>query len=188
MLKADGRSPHLEGPALKSASVGEPVGMSKMSRALFERVVVEADLDLFAEYETGGLKRLAANYPIYFPRVAALVSAKIDTPRISSRAEKVVSQSCALSRLAAHLSRKTIQVRLLQYERVLGGEQAGRRGAEHGRPDTLAIYSRDAHPPGRGLTGRYDPGRGDLERALGRLGGRQWSRRVHEGLIDSKRR
>jgi L-glutamine-phosphate cytidylyltransferase len=67
-------------PAIKEASVGELVGISKISRALFERMVVEADLDPSAEYETGGLKRLAADYPVYCTRVPDLVWAEIDTP------------------------------------------------------------------------------------------------------------
>ena len=40
-------------PTIKEASVGELVGISKISRALFERMVLLADLDPSAEYETG---------------------------------------------------------------------------------------------------------------------------------------
>jgi 2-aminoethylphosphonate-pyruvate transaminase len=66
--------------ALEQTSVGELVGISKMSRALFARMVFQADQDPSAEYETGGLKRLAADYPVYCAKVADLVWAEIDTP------------------------------------------------------------------------------------------------------------
>jgi choline kinase len=61
-------------------SVGELVGISKISRTLFERMVLLADVNPLAEYETGGLKRLAADYPVYFTKVSDLVWAEIDTP------------------------------------------------------------------------------------------------------------
>jgi choline kinase len=62
------------------SSVGELVGISKISRPLFERMVLQADLDPSAEYETGGLARLAAEYPVYCTRIADLVWGEIDTP------------------------------------------------------------------------------------------------------------
>ena len=72
-------------------SVGELVGISKdSSRALFERMVLLADLDPSAEYETGGLKRLAAEYPVYCVKVDDLVWAEIDTPEHLDRVRTLI--------------------------------------------------------------------------------------------------
>jgi 2-aminoethylphosphonate-pyruvate transaminase len=75
-------------PSLAQASVGELVGISKVSHALFERMVAQAELDPSAEYETGGLARLAAAYPLYWTRVADLIWAEIDTPAHFARVQQ----------------------------------------------------------------------------------------------------
>jgi 2-aminoethylphosphonate-pyruvate transaminase len=67
-------------PGRTESSVGELVGISRLSHPLFERMVAQADLDPSAEYETGGLARLAAEYPVYWARIADLVWGEIDTP------------------------------------------------------------------------------------------------------------
>jgi 2-aminoethylphosphonate-pyruvate transaminase len=74
--------------SLAQASVGELVGISKLSHALFERMVAQAELDPSAEYETGGLARLAAAYPLYWTRVADLIWAEIDTPAHFARVQQ----------------------------------------------------------------------------------------------------
>jgi choline kinase len=77
-------------PALSHTSAGELVGISKISRALYMRMVLLADLDPSAEYETGGLKRLAADYPVYCAKVADLVWAEIDTPEHFERVRSLI--------------------------------------------------------------------------------------------------
>jgi 2-aminoethylphosphonate-pyruvate transaminase len=77
-------------PALSRTSAGELVGISKISRALFERMVSLADLDPSAEYETGGLKRLAADYPVHCTKIADLVWAEIDTPEHFERVRTLI--------------------------------------------------------------------------------------------------
>jgi 2-aminoethylphosphonate-pyruvate transaminase len=94
--------------ALAPDSVGELVGISKISRPLFERMVLQADLDPAAEYETGGLKHLAADYPIYTTKVADLVWAEIDTPahflRVQTHIYPKLQVSVSLRPSTSHLS------------------------------------------------------------------------------------
>jgi 2-aminoethylphosphonate-pyruvate transaminase len=77
-------------PATAMTSFGELVGICRISHPLFERMVQQADLDPSAEYETGGLSRLAADYPVYCARIADLVWAEIDTPAHFERVQTQV--------------------------------------------------------------------------------------------------
>ena len=65
---------------LSDASVGELVGISKISRRLFERMQRQAESNPIAEYETGALAALAREYALYYCLVPDLVWAEIDTP------------------------------------------------------------------------------------------------------------
>jgi 2-aminoethylphosphonate-pyruvate transaminase len=76
--------------ALAPSSVGELVGISKISRPLFERLLHEAERDPSAEYETGALARLAPEHPLYAAYVADLVWAEIDTPSDFERVRRQV--------------------------------------------------------------------------------------------------
>ncbi len=84
-------------PANAPSSVGELVGISRVSRALFERMVVLADADPSAEYETGGLARIARDYPVYCTRIADLVWAEIDTPAHFERVQSLIYPKLSLS-------------------------------------------------------------------------------------------
>jgi 2-aminoethylphosphonate-pyruvate transaminase len=77
-------------PATSATSFGELVGISRVSHALFERMVQQADLDPSAEYETGGLSRLATDYPVYCARISDLVWAEIDTPAHFERVQSLI--------------------------------------------------------------------------------------------------
>jgi 2-aminoethylphosphonate-pyruvate transaminase len=77
-------------PALADRSVGELVGISKLSRRLFAHLMQQADFDASAEYETGGLTRIASSYPLYYTLLDDLVWAEIDTPAHFERVQRVV--------------------------------------------------------------------------------------------------
>jgi 2-aminoethylphosphonate-pyruvate transaminase len=66
--------------ALADRSVGELVGISKISGALYERMLQRSEGDLAAEYESGTLARVAREYPVGYALVPDLVWAEIDTP------------------------------------------------------------------------------------------------------------
>jgi 2-aminoethylphosphonate-pyruvate transaminase len=75
---------------LAPSSIGELVGISKISPRLFERMLREAERDPAAEYETGALARLAPEHPLYAAYVADLVWAEIDTPADVERVRRQV--------------------------------------------------------------------------------------------------
>jgi 2-aminoethylphosphonate-pyruvate transaminase len=66
--------------ALAERRVGELVGISKISHPLYERMLRRADDDISAEYETGTLAAVAAEYPLGYALVSDLIWAEIDTP------------------------------------------------------------------------------------------------------------
>jgi 2-aminoethylphosphonate-pyruvate transaminase len=66
--------------ALADRSVGELVGISKISRTLYERMLRHSEGDLDAEYESGTLARVAREYPVGYALIPDLVWAEIDTP------------------------------------------------------------------------------------------------------------
>ena len=71
-------------------SVGELVGITKISADVLKRLAELAEREPAAEYETGGLARLAADYPLSFTLVPDLVWAEIDTPAHFERVRRVV--------------------------------------------------------------------------------------------------
>jgi 2-aminoethylphosphonate-pyruvate transaminase len=77
-------------PALRATSVGELVGISKLSGRLFGRLLEQSDGDLDAEYETGALARIAPHEPIFYTLLEDLVWAEIDTPADFERVRRLV--------------------------------------------------------------------------------------------------
>jgi choline kinase len=77
-------------PALRGGSVGELVGISKLSGRLFGRLLEQSDGDPGAEYETGALARIAPHEPVSYTLLPDLVWAEIDTPADFERVRRLV--------------------------------------------------------------------------------------------------
>jgi 2-aminoethylphosphonate-pyruvate transaminase len=76
--------------ALAEYSVGELVGISKVSTELFQRMLHRAAADRATEYETGTLAQVAREYRVGYALIADLVWAEIDTPAHFERARSEV--------------------------------------------------------------------------------------------------
>jgi choline kinase len=76
--------------AILHHSAGELVGISRISRTLFARMLDYAAENPHTEYETGALAAVARSYPVYYSVVPDLVWAEIDTPAHLDRVRRHV--------------------------------------------------------------------------------------------------
>jgi len=72
------------------SSAGELVGISKISTALYERMLAYASEHPNNEYESGALTSVAQSYPVYFALIPDLVWAEIDTPAHLDRVRRTI--------------------------------------------------------------------------------------------------
>ncbi len=70
-------------------SVGEYVGIAKISKQLYGRLIQSADSDPKLSYDMDSLVQITSEYPVYFLRMEGLDWAEIDDLAQLSRAQKV---------------------------------------------------------------------------------------------------
>lgn len=84
--------------------VGEFVGITKISRALFQRLIAYAEHHLAATrqlaYETDGLVTVAQTYPVHYTRVADLLWGEIDDQNHLHRVKEQIYPSILQQELA----------------------------------------------------------------------------------------